>query len=282
MSWIDTIVISPSTGTVPEWLDTTSAPPSAGMFSAPRTSTRNHFSRERADRGEQEPLGDLGVEAVLVDLEVAGHPAAQERQELGEPLLPAVAEDLRGGRGQRLQPVADRDAAGRARGPGRLGAVAGASAAGSVGGRRRRRARRAGSSAGSARRRRRRRSSGGVGGLGRRSRRRPSCGAAAGPARRAGRRRRLAAAGAAAGLAAGAQRDDLGVSHGRLRRSRRERGQARRAARQQARARASAPKSANASAVVYVGLEPEHGAHPGGVEAAAEGQEAGQLGLESA
>ena len=29
---------------VPEWLDTTSAPPSAGMFSAPRTSTRNHFS----------------------------------------------------------------------------------------------------------------------------------------------------------------------------------------------------------------------------------------------
>ena len=43
-SWIETIVIRPSTGSVPEWLDTTSAPPSAGMFSAPRTSIRNHFS----------------------------------------------------------------------------------------------------------------------------------------------------------------------------------------------------------------------------------------------
>jgi hypothetical protein len=39
-----TIVIRPSTGIVPEWLDTTSAPPSAGMFSMPRTSMRNHFS----------------------------------------------------------------------------------------------------------------------------------------------------------------------------------------------------------------------------------------------
>ena len=38
-----TIVISPSTGTVPEWLETTSAPPSAGMLSMPRTSMRNHF-----------------------------------------------------------------------------------------------------------------------------------------------------------------------------------------------------------------------------------------------
>ncbi len=37
------IVIRPSTGTVPEWLDTTSAPPVVGMFSTPRTSTRNHF-----------------------------------------------------------------------------------------------------------------------------------------------------------------------------------------------------------------------------------------------
>src|SRR4051794_21454153 len=43
-SWIETIVISPSTGIVPEWLETTSAPPSVGMFSTPRTSTRNHFS----------------------------------------------------------------------------------------------------------------------------------------------------------------------------------------------------------------------------------------------
>ena len=28
---------------VPEWLETTSAPPSEGMFSMPRTSMRNHF-----------------------------------------------------------------------------------------------------------------------------------------------------------------------------------------------------------------------------------------------
>ncbi len=39
-----TIVISASTGTVPEWLDTMRAPPSSGMFSTPRTSMRNHFS----------------------------------------------------------------------------------------------------------------------------------------------------------------------------------------------------------------------------------------------
>jgi hypothetical protein len=39
-----TPVTSPSTGIVPEWFETTSAPPSAGMLSAPRTSTRNHLS----------------------------------------------------------------------------------------------------------------------------------------------------------------------------------------------------------------------------------------------
>ena len=42
-SWMVTIVISPSTGTVPEWLETTSAPPSVGMLSTPRTSIRNHL-----------------------------------------------------------------------------------------------------------------------------------------------------------------------------------------------------------------------------------------------
>ena len=36
-------VISESTGTVPEWLATTSAPPTSGMLSSPRVSTRNHF-----------------------------------------------------------------------------------------------------------------------------------------------------------------------------------------------------------------------------------------------
>ena len=84
-------------GTVPEWLATTSAPPSVGMFSTPRTSTRNHFVASGRTSVEQEPLGDLGVEAVLVDLVVAGDPAAQERQELGELLLRVLAEDLLGG-----------------------------------------------------------------------------------------------------------------------------------------------------------------------------------------
>ena len=44
LSWTATVVIRASSGTVPEWLETISAPPSAGMFSMPRTSTRNHFS----------------------------------------------------------------------------------------------------------------------------------------------------------------------------------------------------------------------------------------------
>ncbi len=44
--WSRTVtrVINASTGRVPEWLETTSAPPSAGMLSAPMTSIRNHFS----------------------------------------------------------------------------------------------------------------------------------------------------------------------------------------------------------------------------------------------
>ena len=49
---------------------------------------------DRPQAGQQQPLGDLGVEAVLVDLVVAAQPAAQERQELGELGLPVVAEDL--------------------------------------------------------------------------------------------------------------------------------------------------------------------------------------------
>ncbi len=42
-SWIADIVISPSSGTVPEWFETTRAPPSTGTFSMPRTSMRNHL-----------------------------------------------------------------------------------------------------------------------------------------------------------------------------------------------------------------------------------------------
>ena len=44
LSCTATCIISPSSGSVPEWLATTSAPPSAGMFSMPFTSTRKYFS----------------------------------------------------------------------------------------------------------------------------------------------------------------------------------------------------------------------------------------------
>ena len=78
--------------------------------------------RDRAERGDQEALGDLGVEAVLVDDVVAGDATAQEREELREPGLPVVAEDLAGGVGQRGQPVGDRDAGGALGGAGGRGA----------------------------------------------------------------------------------------------------------------------------------------------------------------
>ena len=223
--------------------------------------------RDRAQRGQEEPLGDLGVEAVLVDGVVAGQPAAQEGQEPGELRLPLVAEDLAGGVLEGRQPVAGRD-------PGERTASAVVAAA------RRARAARAGrarasvagrSAAGSGRGPRRP----GVPGL----RRRRACSRRAG-ARPGGRAGREAArrptdgcrAGAAARAAAGADRDDLGVTHGRLRsgsgrpggvgtgaRGRTRRGPARSATGR----RQGGPKSANASAVVNWRLEAEHRAHPG-------------------
>ena len=42
-SWTATWVMRESMAMVPEWFATTSAPPLEGMFSIPRTSTRNHF-----------------------------------------------------------------------------------------------------------------------------------------------------------------------------------------------------------------------------------------------
>ena len=66
---------------------------------------------ERPGRGEHEALGDLGVEAVLVDLELAGQPSPQEGEQLGGPLLPPVPEDLSAGGADRLHPLAQRDAA---------------------------------------------------------------------------------------------------------------------------------------------------------------------------
>ena len=112
-SWTASIVISPSTGIVPEWLDTIRAPPSAGMFSVPRTSIAEPLLGNRSDRRHEEPLGDLGVEAVLVDGVVAGHAAAQERQERSQPRLPVLTEDLARGAGEAGEPVDRRDARGR-------------------------------------------------------------------------------------------------------------------------------------------------------------------------
>ena len=286
-SWIETIVIRPSTGMVPEWLETTSAPPSVGMFSAPRTSMRNHFSRDRAQRGHEEPLGDLLVEAVLVDGVVAGHPAAQEREEAGQLRLPLLAEHLAGGVLERGQPVArpgmpasgargrrGRGGAPRLVGGGRLdvrgrlgGHVHGLGRAAASG--------RSGASGPP-----------GLGGRRRAGRLAPlrTRLAAGGQAARGGRR---LLAGAAAGSAAGADRDDLGVTHGRPSGRLGTGGTAlgRRAAERTRSVRppvggSSAPKSANASAVVYARLEAELGAHPGGVDAAAVGQEADLLGRE--
>ena len=96
--------------------------------------------RDRAQRGHEEPLGDLPVEAVLVDDVVAGHPATQEREEAGQLGLPLVAEQLAGGVLERREPVTGRDAAGGQpllgvrRGAGRL--VAGLGGSGTRPGRR--------------------------------------------------------------------------------------------------------------------------------------------------
>ena len=49
---------------------------------------------DRPQQREHELLGDLVVEAELVDVVVAGQPAAQEGEQLGQLRLPLVAEDL--------------------------------------------------------------------------------------------------------------------------------------------------------------------------------------------
>jgi hypothetical protein len=47
-----TAVITASTATVPEWLATSSAPPSNGTFSIPMVSIRNHFSYKSRSGGK--------------------------------------------------------------------------------------------------------------------------------------------------------------------------------------------------------------------------------------
>ena len=153
--------------------------------------------RDRAQRGHEEALGQLTVEAVVVDLVVALEPTARERHQLGEAPLPVVTEDvlrraLRGG-----EPVADGDAGLRLGDPLRAGRRRCGRGDGRLGGRR-------GLASGG---RARRRLAGG----------RRSALAGSLPRRRcqvARGRRRTGLARAAAGPAAGPDRDDDGVLAG--------------------------------------------------------------------
>ena len=61
--------------------------------------------RDRTQAGQQELLGDLLVESVLVDGVLAGNPATQERKESGKLGLPVVAEHLGGSGLERRQPL---------------------------------------------------------------------------------------------------------------------------------------------------------------------------------
>ena len=58
------------------------------MFSTPRTSSRNHFSASGSTTAVQH-LGDLGVEAELVDLVVAAEAAAQAAERASRPSPPS-------------------------------------------------------------------------------------------------------------------------------------------------------------------------------------------------
>ena len=118
---------------VPEWLATTSAPPSCGMFSMPRTSTRNHVLVQRPQQRQEDVVGEVRVEAELVDGVVAGQPAAQEREGVRDLALDVLAGEPGGLGGQPQHRDRDVHSSSRpeTRGP---PAVAGGVAAGSGGG----------------------------------------------------------------------------------------------------------------------------------------------------
>ena len=272
-----TIVIRPSTGTRAGVVgDDQGAALGRDVLDAAHLDAEP-LLRDRAQRGDQEALGDLGVEAVLVDDVVAGDPTAQERQELGEPGLPVVAEDLAGGVWKRGQPV------GR---PGCRGSLGRAGRRGGRGARLleldtmsvRRRLDRLVDRLPAARSR-----AGSTGGL----LARRATFLAPGPRQVAGGRGRLLLVRAAAGSAAGADRDDLGVTHGRAP-PRQAVGDAPASTRS---GEASRPGeyAAGAEGGAEVGerlgggvrrLEAELGAHPGGVHPATIGQELHLLGGE--
>ena len=73
---------------VPEWLATTSAPPVSGMFSMPQRLDPEPLLVQRPQRRQEDVVGEVGVEAEVVDLVVAGQPAAQEGQRAGQAALP--------------------------------------------------------------------------------------------------------------------------------------------------------------------------------------------------
>ena len=213
---------------------------------------------DRPQRGHEEALGDLRVEAVLVDDVVAGQPAAQERQELGELGLPLVAEDLLGGVLERRQPVAGRDAGPRVPLVAWCGRALARRVASALGRRGRGGSRRRlGVGLRPASAARRSTAVGGSASFGRAS----AASVFARPGRQAaGRPTTACCAGAAAGAAAGADRDDLGVTHRGTSAGRRWASAVRRAAvgqraehaarRGRRSASATAANSANASAVV--------------------------------
>ena len=97
--------------------------PRSGMFSMPAHLDPEPLPVERPQRGQQHVLGELGVEAELVDLVVAGEPPAQERQRRRRPGAPSA------GRGRPDRAAVRR---GRARRPARRRAPA-AVGAGAVG-----------------------------------------------------------------------------------------------------------------------------------------------------
>ena len=144
-----TEVISASSGTVPEWLATTSAPPSSGTWSQAGGLDPEPRPVERPQQREKHVVGEVGVEAEVVDGVVAGQAAAQEGERVGERGFPFGRErsgvalcGLDGGAGRRrlgsrLRHRPDRLVTRSASRPARFGTRAGAAWTG-----RRRRARR--------------------------------------------------------------------------------------------------------------------------------------------
>ena len=223
---------------------------------------------DRPQRGHEEPLGELAVEAVVVDLVVALEPAAHERHQLGEAALPV---------GRRRPPARRPGRPPASRRPGcRRWATAVASSA-VVGSRVGLGGERPAARSASAGRRRR-----------------------WWPAWRPAWRRLAASAAAllgaalrAAGARLRAAEDGRALPEPRPGRppvpigmttasspSRRRASSGTAGSLQRRRARARRQKSANASAVVNCGSKPSIGAHPGGVHAATVGQEAQLLGRE--